>query len=128
MLPTTLPTITAFFKILLSTRSVVLKSSPLAVTTNNKLVTSGKDATCHVTDYYGILQNIVEYTFGGAKELKVMFFQCDWFDPINSTRVDEFGIVEVKYESHYLGSNILLAHQVQRVYYLSYPHPSFKNL
>jgi hypothetical protein len=113
MLPTTLPTITAFFKILLSTCSVVLKSSLLAVTTNNELVTSGKDATRHVTDYYGILQNIVEYTFGGAKELKVVFFQCDWFDPINSTRVDEFGIVEVKHESRYSGSNILLAHQVQ---------------
>jgi hypothetical protein len=55
-----------------------------------------------------------------------VFFQCDWFDPINSTRVDEFGIVEVKHESCYSGSDILLVHQVQQVYYL-YPHPSFKN-
>jgi hypothetical protein len=37
-------------------------SPPLVATTNNGLVTSGKDATGHVTDYYGILQNIVEYT------------------------------------------------------------------
>jgi hypothetical protein len=43
-------------------------------------------------------KNIVEYTFGGAKELKVVFFQCYWFDPINSTRVDEFSMVEVKHE------------------------------
>jgi hypothetical protein len=56
-------------------------SRPLAATTNNGLVTSGKDATDNVTDYYDILQNIVECTFGGAKELKVVFFQCDWFDP-----------------------------------------------
>jgi hypothetical protein len=41
------------------------------------VVTSGEDATGHITDYYDILQNIVEYTFGGAKELKVVFFQCD---------------------------------------------------
>jgi hypothetical protein len=54
-------------------------------------------------------------------------FQCDWFDPINGTRVDEFGMVEVKHESHYLGSDLLLAHQAQCMYYLSYPHPSFKN-
>jgi hypothetical protein len=41
--------------------------------------------------------------------------------------VDEFGMVEVKHESHYSVSNLLLAHQAQQVYYLSYPHPSFKN-
>jgi hypothetical protein len=102
-------------------------SRPLTVTTNNRVVTRGEDATGHVIDYYGILQNIVEYTFGGAKELKVVFFQCDWFDPINDTRVDDFSMVEVKHESHYSGSNLLLAHQAQQVYYLSYPHPSLKN-
>jgi hypothetical protein len=41
--------------------------------------------------------------------------------------VDEFDMVKVKHESHYSGSNLLLAHQVQQVYYLSYPHPIFKN-
>jgi hypothetical protein len=102
-------------------------SRPLAATTNNRLVTSGKDATDHVTDYYGVLQNIVEYTFAGAKELKVVFSQCDWFDPINDSRVDEFGMVEFKHGLCYSGSNLLLAHQVQQVYYLSYPHRCFKN-
>jgi hypothetical protein len=91
-------------------------SHPLAVTTNSGLVTSGEDATGHITDYYGILQNIVEYTFGGGKELKDVFFQCYWFDPNNDTRVDEFGMVEVKHESRYSRSNLLLAHQAQQVY------------
>jgi hypothetical protein len=99
----------------------------LAATTNSEVVTSGEDATGHLTDYYDILQNIVEYMFSGAKELRVVFFQCDWFDPINDTRVDDFGMVEVKHESHYSGSNLLLAHQVQQVYYLSYAHSSLKN-
>jgi hypothetical protein len=85
-------------------------SHPLATTTNSGVVTSGEDATSHVTDYYDILQNIVEYTFGGAKELRVGFFQCDWIDPINGTMVDDFGMVKVKHESHYSGSNLLLAH------------------
>jgi hypothetical protein len=49
-------------------------SHPLAATTNNGVVMSGEDATGHVTDYYDILQNIVEYTFSGANELKVVFF------------------------------------------------------
>jgi hypothetical protein len=56
-----------------------------------------------------------------------VFFQCDWFDPINSTRVDDFVMVEVKHESCYSGSNLLLAHQAQQVYYLNYLHPSLKN-
>jgi hypothetical protein len=49
-------------------------SRPLAATTNSGLVTSGEDATGHVTNYYCIPPNIVEYTFGGAKELKVVCF------------------------------------------------------
>jgi hypothetical protein len=49
---------------------------PLAAITNNGVVTSGEDATGHIADYYDILQNIVEYTFGGAKELRVVSFQC----------------------------------------------------
>jgi hypothetical protein len=65
-----------------------------------------------------------KYTFGGAKELRIAFCQCDWFHPINDSRVDDFRTVEVKHESRYLGTNLLLAHQV---YYLSYHHPSLKN-
>jgi hypothetical protein len=36
-------------------------------------------------------------------------------------------MVKVKHESRYSDSTLLLTHQVQQVYYLSYPHPSFKN-
>jgi hypothetical protein len=49
-------------------------SRSIAATTNSRLITSGEDATGDITDYYDILQNIVEYMFGGAKELKVVFF------------------------------------------------------
>jgi hypothetical protein len=100
---------------------------PLVATTNSGVVTSGEYVTGHVTNYYGILQNIVEYTFGGTKELKVVFLQCDWFDSINGTRVDDFSMVEVKHKLRYSGSNLLPTHQAQQVYYLSYPHPSLKN-
>jgi hypothetical protein len=64
--------------------------------------------------------------FGGAKELKVVFFEYDWFDPVNGPRVDDFGMVEEKQKSCYLGNNLLFAHQVQQVYYQSYPHESMK--
>jgi hypothetical protein len=63
----------------------------------------------------------------GHQRVKCCVFQCDWFDPIHGTRVDDFGMVEVKHESCYTGINLLLAHQAQQVYSLSYPHVSIKN-
>jgi hypothetical protein len=100
---------------------------PLAAMTNNGVVANGKDASGLAADYYGILQKIIEYTFGGTTELKVVFFECDWFDLVHGTRIDNFGMVEVKHESRYSGTNILFAHQAQQVYYLSYPHESMKH-
>jgi hypothetical protein len=102
-------------------------SCPLAASCNNGVVTSGEDANGVAADYYGVLQKIIEYTFGVTKELKGVFFQCVWFDPIHGTRVDDFGMVEVKHESRYTCINLLLAHQAQQVYYLSYPHINLKN-
>jgi hypothetical protein len=49
-------------------------SCPLAATTNNGVVANGEDASGLAIDYYGVLQKIIEYTFGGNKELKVVFF------------------------------------------------------
>jgi hypothetical protein len=88
-------------------------SHSLAATINNRVVGNGEDASRLTTDYIVILQKIIEYMFGGAKELKVVFFKCDWFDPVNATRVDTFCIVEVKHESHYSSNNLLFAHQAQ---------------
>jgi hypothetical protein len=102
-------------------------SHPLAATTNSGVVENSEDASRLVADLYGVLQKIIEHTFGGTKELKVVFFECDWFDPVHGTRVNNFGMVEVKHESHYLGTNLLFTHQAQQVYYLSYPHESMKH-
>jgi hypothetical protein len=88
-------------------------SRPLAATTNNRIVANSEDTSGLAADYYGVLQKIIEYMFGGTKELNIVFFECDWFDPANDTRVDDFGMVEVKHESCYLGNNLLFAHQVQ---------------
>jgi hypothetical protein len=49
-------------------------SHPLAATPNSGVVANGEDASGLVADYYGVLQKIIEYTFGGTKELKVTFF------------------------------------------------------
>jgi hypothetical protein len=49
-------------------------SHPLAATTNSGVVANGEDASRLAAYYYGILQKIIEYTFDGTKELKVVFF------------------------------------------------------
>jgi hypothetical protein len=109
-------------------RTVKLEAScPLVATINNRVVANGDDASGLAADYYGIHQKIIDFTFGGTKELKVVFFECDWFHPVNSTRVDNFGMVEVKHQSCNSDNNLLFAHQAQQVYYQSYPHESMKH-
>jgi hypothetical protein len=44
------------------------------------------------------------------KSLKLCVFKCDCFDPVKGTRVDNFGMVEVKHESRYSGNNLMFAH------------------
>jgi hypothetical protein len=52
-------------------------SHPLAAITNSGVVANGEDPSGLVADYYGVHQKIIKYTFGGNKELKVVFFECD---------------------------------------------------
>jgi hypothetical protein len=88
-------------------------SHPLAATTNSGVVANGEYASGLAADYYGVLQKIIGNSFDGTKEWKVVFSQCDWFDPVNGTRVDEFGMVELKHKSRYSGNKLLFAHQPQ---------------
>jgi hypothetical protein len=97
-------------------------SHPLAATTNTGVVMRPVDAEGHESKYYGIIKNIIEYNFAGNKNLKTIFFDCDWFDPNQGTRENESGMVEVKYAHQLRGCDpFVLAHQVEQVYYMSYP-------
>jgi hypothetical protein len=76
----------------------------------------------HESKYYGIIKNIIEYNFAGNKNLKTVLFDCDWFDPNQGARENEFGMVEVKYVHRLRGCDLfVLAQQVEQVYYMSYP-------
>jgi hypothetical protein len=61
----------------------------------------------------GFFKKLLSIRSGGTKEPRVVFFECQWFDPINDTRVDAFGMVVVKHKLRYSGKNILLAYQAQ---------------
>jgi hypothetical protein len=80
------------------------------------------DAEGHKSKYYGIITNIIEYSFVGNQNLKIVFFDCDWFNPNQSTQENQFGMVEVKHAHQLCGCDpFVLAHQVEHVYYMSYP-------
>jgi hypothetical protein len=67
-------------------RSTVFEASHLLVaTTNTWVVTRAINADGHKSKYYGIIKNIIEYNFAGNKNLKTMFFDCDWFNPNHGT-------------------------------------------
>ena len=95
---------------------------PLAATCNTGVVTRAISAAGREINYYGVIKDILEFKFVGNKELKVVFFFCDWFDPNRGTRSNQFGMVEIKHNQLLHGyENFILSHQVERVYYISYP-------
>jgi hypothetical protein len=55
-------------------------------TINSGVVTRAIDVEERETNYYGIINKILEFSFAGNKELKIVFFDCDWFDNNNRTR------------------------------------------
>jgi hypothetical protein len=59
---------------------------PLAATTISGVMMRAIDAEGRETNYYGIINKIFEFSFAGNKELKVVLFDCDWFDSNNGTR------------------------------------------
>jgi hypothetical protein len=58
----------------------------------------------------------------GDKELKVVFFVCNWIDSIHGIRHNKYGMVEIKHNAKLSGNDdFILAHQAGQVYYLKYP-------
>jgi hypothetical protein len=59
----------------------------------------------------------------GDKELKVVFFICNWFNSIHGIRHYKYGMVEIKHNAKLpANDDFILAYQVEHVYYLNYPY------
>jgi hypothetical protein len=103
-------------------RSIKFEAAhPLATTTNTGVVTRVIDAEWWETNYYGIINKILEFNFARNKKLKVVFFDCEWLDNNSRTRQNQFSMVEVKHNEQLLGYDIfVLIHQVEQMHYLPY--------
>jgi hypothetical protein len=99
--------------------------NPHAVTTNSGVVTTASASDGSIMEYFGVIQNIVELKLEGSKDLKVVFFYCDWFNNKLGSGVKhnkKLSLVEVNHKLRLLGYNpFVLAHQVEMAYYMSYP-------
>jgi hypothetical protein len=59
---------------------------PFAATSNSGVVMRAINTEGRETNYYGIINKILDFSFVGNKELKVVLFDCDWFGNNNGTR------------------------------------------
>jgi hypothetical protein len=67
-------------------RSTIFEASrPLAATTNIRVVMRAVDADGHESKYYRVIKNIIKYSFSWNKNMKLVFFDYDWFDPYHGT-------------------------------------------
>jgi hypothetical protein len=108
-------------------RSTIFEDArPLAATCNTGVVVRAVDDEGRETNYYGVIKAILELTFGVHKDLRVVFFYCDWFDATRGTRVNKYGMVKITHEERVRGhDNFVLGLQYQQVYYITYPCPKF---
>ena len=76
------------------------------------------------TDFYGILQEIIEVEFSGLVKLKCVLFKCDWFDPTvnRGVRYSKFGVVDIIATRRYNKFKpYILASQADQVLFIPYP-------
>ena len=76
------------------------------------------------TEFYGILQQILEVEYPRLLNLKCVLFKCDWFDPVigRGVRKNNLGVVDVNANKTYAKFEpFILASQAGQVSFLSYP-------
>ncbi len=80
------------------------------------------------TDFYGVVQEIIQLEYPGMPHKNVVLFRCDWFDttPECGTRIHkQYRIVEVLCNRRYPKYDpFILASQADQVNYTPYPSKS----
>jgi hypothetical protein len=56
---------------------------PRVATVNSGVVTRAINEQGQEINCYGIIQQILDFNFAGDKELKLVFFVCNWFNSIH---------------------------------------------
>lgn len=93
------------------------------VTHNSGVCVRGSCYDDSETDYYGLLDDVLEVEYYGVGHCVVVLFKCTWFDSPGGVRVDpKHGLIDIKYKSRLRGDDYyVLASQAEQVYYTPYP-------
>lgn len=70
-----------------------------------------------------MIEDIIELTFEGLQQFKLVLFQCRWFHPQSGIRKSpNIGLVEINPNTRLPGYEpFVLPHQCKQVYYTPYP-------
>lgn len=94
-------------------------------TINSGVCVNGGTSSDGNTDYYGILQEIIEVELPFTPTQKVVMFKCDWFDPTLTKGVKvhpHYKLIDINHRRRYSNYDpFILAYQAYQVYYMSYP-------
>ncbi|GKA84414.1 transposon, En/Spm-like, transposase-associated domain protein [Tanacetum coccineum] len=94
------------------------------VTQNSGVCVKGVVSDQHESDYYGLLDEIIEVEYDSdLGRCVVVLFKCTWFDPVQGVKVDKKnGMVDIKHtKKGCLDDLYILALQAKQVYYTPYP-------
>ncbi|GJT92693.1 transposon, En/Spm-like, transposase-associated domain protein [Tanacetum coccineum] len=101
-----------------------LKSYGGRVTQNSGVCVKGAVSDQHESDYYGLLDEIIEVEYDSdLGRCVVVLFKCTWFDPVQGVKVDKKNkMVDIKHtKKGCLDNPYILALQAKQVYYTPYP-------
>ncbi|XP_039138739.1 uncharacterized protein LOC120276064 [Dioscorea cayenensis subsp. rotundata] len=92
-------------------------------TMNSGICVQGSNVEEICTDFYGLLQDVVQLEYHGNRWNRVVLFECTWFDPINGTKVNPlYKLVDVNRKKMYAKYDpFVLAQQAIQVNYIEYP-------
>ncbi|KAL4581922.1 hypothetical protein LXL04_006456 [Taraxacum kok-saghyz] len=92
------------------------------VTHNFGVCVRGEIDNANESDYYGLVEEILEIKYYGIGRSTVVLFKCTWFDNEGGVVVNKNKLVDVKHKSR-LKSNdpFCLASQAEQVFYTPYP-------
>ena len=88
-------------------------------TVNSGVCIKGGNNDDDITDYYGVLEEIIELTYSVVSKLKMFLFKCRWFDSrpnIGVKRVHkDYPLIEVNHKKKYLGYDpFVLGHKLHK--------------
>ncbi|KAL4578884.1 hypothetical protein LXL04_015015 [Taraxacum kok-saghyz] len=92
------------------------------ITNNCGVCVRGTTYNDEESDYFGLLDEVLEVDYLGSERCIVVLFKCTWFDNAHGVKVHQNKLIDIKPKSRLQTNDpFVLASQVEQVYYTPYP-------